>query len=165
MYGITPILQSDLYAQIVPTDIGVIEQETFSLFPYYIWFMAFILVVYLLWTIFISTFIKLFQRCCAKAAKYAEQNIAIENDLLTTISYRQLKAELRSTTNDIRKARLMQELFENEEKETVTMYIERLQVRKEAIMSRIEKFYATIFNIKELESISEKQEEDDEVAN
>jgi|Transcript_37488 hypothetical protein len=72
MYGMTPILQNDLFEWFVPTEIGLIEQEKFSLFPYYFWLIAFVLVVYLGWVVFVRTCIKLFKRCCARASKFTE---------------------------------------------------------------------------------------------
>ena len=50
--------------------------------------MAVLFIAYIFWVIFLRTIIRLFKKCCAKAAKFAEQNYEFENDLYNTISYR-----------------------------------------------------------------------------
>ena len=87
MYGLTPILQNDLFDRFIPTEVGVIEQEQFSLFPYYFWFIAALLALYLVWIIFVRTFLKLAKRCCAQAEKFAAEAETFESDMLRTISY------------------------------------------------------------------------------
>ena len=81
MYGLTPILQNDLFEiEIeISEDNGIFEkQEKMNLFQYYFWLIALCLVIYLVWTIVFKTCIKLLKRCCARAAKFAERDYTFE---------------------------------------------------------------------------------------
>ena len=72
MYGLTPILQTDLFEQFVPTKIGIIEQEQFNLFPYYFWLIAFLLAFYIVWIVFVRTCTKICRHYCADTVKKYE---------------------------------------------------------------------------------------------
>lgn len=74
MYGFTPILQNDLFAHLETNQIGIIEQEELSLFPYYFWLIAFLLSAYLIWVIFIRTFVKISRKYCSDNNQYKELN-------------------------------------------------------------------------------------------
>ena len=153
MYGMTPILQNDLFNRFVPKEIGVIEQEKFNLFPYYFWFIAFLLVAYLTWLIFVRTFIKLCQRCCAEAEKKLAAEVdTFESDVLQTITYQQLKHELKATTTEIRKARLMKETGNHNQthlpEAKLQTYIDSLSQRRERIVDCIDKQYTKVFGAK-----------------
>lgn len=90
MYGLTPILQHDLFEQFVPKEIGLIEQEEFSLFPYYFWFIAAIMMAYVIWTLFIKSFIKIGRRYCSTATRRLSAT-HFEQDFFSCINYMSLK--------------------------------------------------------------------------
>ena len=74
MYGFTPILQNDLFSHFEPEQIGIIEQKELSLFPYYFWLIAFLLAAYLIWIIFIRTFVKISRKFCSDSNQYKQLN-------------------------------------------------------------------------------------------
>lgn len=52
----------------MPEEFGIseiIEQEEFNLFPYYFWLIALLVGSYLIWIIFIRSFIKIGTFCCS----------------------------------------------------------------------------------------------------
>ena len=67
MYGFTPILQSDSLDAFLPKDVGIEEQDKFSLFPYYFWLILALLISYAIWITVIRSFIKLGKHCCGRA--------------------------------------------------------------------------------------------------
>jgi len=99
MYGLTPILQSSLFDKFIPSEIGLIQQDELSLFPYYFWFIALLLAVYLLWLVFVRSLKKICRSCCDKAAKYERGNSVFEEDFYQCVSYQTLKQELKAATN------------------------------------------------------------------
>ena len=73
MYGLTPILQTNLFEQFVPTKIGFIEQEQFSAYPYYFWLIALILAIYIIWVLFVRTCSKICRHYCASTVEKYEK--------------------------------------------------------------------------------------------
>lgn len=101
-YGLTPILQNDLFT-IVPEEFGIIEQEEFNLFPYYFWLIALLVGSYLVWILFIESFIKIGNFCCSsKALKLNDVHFDWQEDFYQCISFKSLKHEFKSTKTQIR---------------------------------------------------------------
>ena len=108
MYGLTPILQTNLFEQFVPTEVGLIEQEQFSLYPYYFWLIAIITALYILWVIFVRTCMKICRHCCASTVeKYESYGLASQKDFYECINYVTLRRELKSSDNVLHSARSM----------------------------------------------------------
>ena len=53
MYGLTPILQEDIFEHFIPKEVGLVDQEELRLFPYYFWLIAGLLASYLVYTFFL----------------------------------------------------------------------------------------------------------------
>ena len=112
MYGLTPILQNDLFDHFTASKIGIIELEEgeeFNLFPYYFWFIAALLGLWILWILVVKSFIKIGRHCCVQREAIHKLEYSFEEDFYSCISYKTLRHELKSTKKELRLVRQMKE--------------------------------------------------------
>lgn len=110
MYGMTPILQNDVFDHFVPSNIGLIEQEEgedFNLFPWYFWCMAALLALWIVWILIIKSFIRLGKVFFSERKAIEKMSYSFEEDFFACISWKTLRHELKSTKKEIRRAQAM----------------------------------------------------------